>query len=337
MRDNKKSIEDDMKMLLDPVLTKEQIKLIEKRIQNKTDQNAGFYDEAAEIQWLNIESYKLDPETQEIFDKARQAISDTYLGKYGVYDLDVENKYRKVLVFMDPDDFNKSDYSGDISSFITELQYSVAVDVEVHVAKYVETHSTGCPSGYDPCLPAKGGIQISHEDTTGSGSTLGFKAYHPSHGYGFVIAGHEAGSLGTDMAQPKNGGSIGTVKEMGGQFCDCAFVKFSSGHYMNDQIWSPDAGSIYPIGVRNTSSTPPGTFVMFDGVGGPLKIGTVISESSNFGRVTMIPVMGDSGAALIIPQANGKANLYGMMTSHTGAYGIYEPYDWIKSELGLSW
>lgn len=337
IKDNKKLIEDDIKMLLDSDLTKTQIELIEKRIQNKTNQNTAFYNEAMEIQWLNIESYKLDPETQEIFDKARQAISDTYFGKYGVYDLDVENKYRKVLVFVDPDEFNKSDYSGDIRSFITELQYSVNVDVEVHVAQYVETNSTGCSSEYDPCLPAKGGIQISHEDTTGSGSTLGFKAYHPFHVYGFVIAGHEAVSVGTDITQPRNGGSIGTVKEMGGQFCDCAFVKFSSGHYMNDQIWSPDAGSIYPVGVRNTASTPPGTFVMFDGVGGSLKLETVISESSNFGRVTMVPVMGDSGAALIVPQANGKADLYGMMTASTGSYGIYEPYDWIKSELGLSW
>ncbi len=208
IRDNKKSIEDDMKMLLDSDLTKAQMEPIEKRIQNKADQNAAFYDEAAEIQWLNIESYKLDPVTQEIFDNARQTISDTYLGKYGVYDLDVENKYRKVLVFVDPDDFNKSDYSGDASSFITELQYSVSADVEVHVAKYVEMHSTGCSSEYDPCLPAKGGVQISHEDTAGSGSTLGFKAYHPSHGRGFVIAGHEAVSVGTDITQPKNGGSI---------------------------------------------------------------------------------------------------------------------------------
>ena len=337
IRDNKKSIESDMKILLDPNLTKAQIELIETKIQNKTGQNTAFYDDAAKIQRLNIASYTLDSETQGVFDKARQTIGDTYLGKYGVYDLDVENKYRKVLVFVDPDDFGKSDYSGDIRSFTTELQYSVDIDVKVHVAKYVETHSTGCSSAYNPCLPAKGGIQISHGDTTGSGSTLGFKTYHPSHVYGFVIAGHEAVSVGTDTTQPKNGGSIRTVKEMGGQFCDCAFVKFSSGHYMNNQIWAPGAGSIYPVGVRNTSPTPSGTFVMFDGVGGPLKIGTVISESSNFGRVPMVPVTGDSGAALIVPQANGKANLYGIMTARTSSYGIYEPYDWIRSELGLSW
>lgn len=85
------------------------------------------------------------------------------------------------------------------------------------------------------------------------------------------------------------------------------------------------------------SPTVPGTFVMFDGIGGPLKIGTVISEGSNNRRVTLMPVMGDSGAALIIPQDNGDADLYGMMVAVAGIYGIYEPCDWIKSELGLSW
>ena len=83
---------------------------------------------------------------------------------------------------------------------------------------------------------------------------------------------------------------------------------------------------------------PSGTFVIFDGVGSTTtKIGTVISESSNFGRVTMTPSTGDSGAALIVPKSNGSADLYGMMTARAGTYGIYEPYDWIKYDLGLSW
>lgn len=65
------------------------------------------------------------------------------------------------------------------------------------------------------------------------------------------------------------------------------------------------------------------------------KIRTVTSESSNFGRVAMTPVIGDSGAALIAPQAGGKADLYDMMTASSATCGSHGPYDWTKSELGL--
>lgn len=65
------------------------------------------------------------------------------------------------------------------------------------------------------------------------------------------------------------------------------------------------------------------------------KIGTVTSEPSSFGRVNMTPVIGDSSAALIAPQTGGKADLYGMMAASSATYGIHEPYDWTKYELGL--
>ena len=93
---------------------------------------------------------------------------------------------------------------------------------------------------------------------------------------------------------------------------------------------------MYPVGVRNTAYTPGGTFVMYDGVGSSTQTGTVVSESSSFGRVTMAPSGGDSGAAVFQPQVDGTAKIYGMMTSGSGSYGIYEPYDYIKSQLGLT-
>ena len=65
------------------------------------------------------------------------------------------------------------------------------------------------------------------------------------------------------------------------------------------------------------------------------KIGTVTSESSNFGRVAMTPVIGCGSATLIAPQASCKANLYGMVTASPAACDIHGPYDWIKSEWGL--
>ena len=257
IHDNKKSIEYNQKLLQDiSELSEDQLEFIEKQIQDKTKEVAELNKNGTEVQKLNIESYKLDSETQAIFDTAVKSIKGNYMDKYGVYSIDVENKYRKVLVFVDPDDFGNSNYAGGINAFVTELQDSVNVDVEVQVAKYIETHSTGCSTEFNPCKPAKGGIQISHQSTTGNGSTFGFKAYHPTHGYGFVIAGHEAVSVNTSIVQPKNGGSIGTVKVMGGGTCDCAFVKSTGGHTVYDQIWAPGVGSVYPVGVRNEAYTP---------------------------------------------------------------------------------
>lgn len=65
------------------------------------------------------------------------------------------------------------------------------------------------------------------------------------------------------------------------------------------------------------------------------KIGTAASEPGNLGRVVMTPVIGDSGVALITPQAGGKADLYGMMTASSAACCIHGPYGWTKPELWL--
>ena len=106
---------------------------------------------------------------------------------------------------------------------------------------------------------------------------------------------------------------------------------------MYDDIWAYDISTIYPVGIRNTAYTPSGTFIMVDGVGSSTKTGSVVSESSNFGRVNFTPSGGDSGAAVFQPQLDGTAKLYGMMTNGAGSYGIYEPYDYIKSQLQLTW
>lgn len=339
VQDKKKSIESDKKELKDNTeLSKIQSELIEKKIADTISEITKLNERAAEIQRLNIESYKLDPETQQIFDNAEKTIRDNYLNKNGVYDLFTHSKYRKVVVFVDPNDFANSNYSGGIDAFIAEIKNSVNVDVEVNVAKIIlTTHATSCPSVTSPCQPAKGGVQISHANTSGSGSTLGFKAYHPTWGYGFIIAGHEAVATGTSIVQPKNGGTIGTVKVMGSGTCDCAFVQSTGGHSLYDQIWAPDVGTVYPVGVRNVAATPSGTFVMYDGLGSTAQITSVVTEGDKYGYVTKIPSTGDSGAALFQPQTNGNANIYGMMTGGTAQYGLYEPYDWIKADLGLSW
>jgi len=340
IRDNKKSIDDDNKKLEDKTkLSKVDIETIEKRINDKKGENDIFWTQLAEIERLNIESYILDDETQAIFDNALETLTTNYLNTNGVYDVYAENKYRKMVVVVDPDDFEKSSYAGDRDAFIAELENAVEVNVEAVFEKLVLTHSTSCPSPTSACHnPSKGGISVSKWGSTGVGNTLGFKAFHPSHGYGFIIAKHEVPNGNEQVVQPKSSSLVlGVTKAIGGQFCDCAFIQFTGGHAMDDSIWAPDLGSIYPVQVRNIADTPPGTILTWDGLGSTAHVGSVISETSNTGRLNGGSSPGDSGAAIIKPQANGKADVYGIAVSSTGSTTYYEPYDYIKSQLGLQW
>lgn len=340
IRDNKKSIDDDNKKLKDKSkLSTNDITTIEKRIKDKKGENDNLWKEADEVERLNIESYILDDETQAIFDNALEILTNNYLNTSGVYDVFPENKYRKMIVVVDPDDFKTSNYAGDRDAFITELENVIEVDVEIIFEKMILTHSTSCSSATSPCHPGKGGISVSHQGSTGYGNTLGFKALHQNYGYGFIIAKHEVPNGNEQVVQPKSSsGIIGVTQAIGGSFCDCAFVQFSGGHWMYDSIWAPDFGSTYPVQARNTSSTPAGTILVWDGLGSSGKIASVVYETSNTGRVNVAPSSGDSGAAIFKPQSNGNADVYGIMIGGSGSsIGWYEPYDYIKSQLNLQW
>jgi len=106
---------------------------------------------------------------------------------------------------------------------------------------------------------------------------------------------------------------------------------------MQDKIWAPDANTVYPVGTRNTEATPAGTILLADGVGSTLQMGSVIEEGATHGRVRITASAGDSGAPLFKPQPDGTAAIYGILTHGAGSTALYEPYDYVKSDLGLRW
>ncbi|MDA8002995.1 MAG: S1 family peptidase, partial [Alphaproteobacteria bacterium] len=339
---NEDLIKNEMSKIEDKSDLKESdIAISKKTIQEKQMENIMLWNQAREIERLNIESYKLDIETQKIFDEAEEVIRHNFLGINGVYDLFTEKKYRKIVVFIDPDDFASSDYMHGITNFIDDIKKSVGVDVEVNVSKSIELHSTGCPRTTGPCQPARGGIQISHQDTSGSGSTLGFKALHKNHGHGFIIAGHEAVAINTKIVQPRNGDVIGVVKAISRGVCDCAFVKSTGGHTMNDVIWV-DGRLIYPIVSRSATHPVEGEVSFTSSVNG-LKVGHIIATRNPYGQHDSRVVMrglaeeGDSGSPVFGIMSNGNAKIYGMVSRMAGPYVVYSSYDYIKSELNLQW
>lgn len=339
IRDNKKSIDDDNEKLKDKSkLSKNDIAKVDKRIKDKKGENDKLWKQAAEIERLNIESYILDDETQAIFDNAFETLTDNYLDTDGVYDVFPENKYRKMIVIVDPNEFDNSSYAGDRDAFIKELENAVDVDVEIIFEEMILTHSTSCSSATSACHPGKGGISVAHQGSTGVGNTVGFKAYHPTYGYGFIIAEHEVPNGNEQVVQPLgSSGVIGQAKVAPSGTCDCAFIQFSGGHWMYDTIWAPDFGSNYPVQTRNTASTSAGTILSWDGIGGSGHVGSLVYENSHSGKVSGTSHSGDSGSAIMKPQANGKTDVYGIAKGTTGGYTYYEPYDHIKSQLGLTW
>lgn len=221
-----------------------------------------------------------------------------------------------------------------IRSIIDDIRNTVDVDVKIEFGKLTEI---ACTSRTSTCNPSKGGVQIERQNSGGTGSTMSFKATHPTYGAGFVIAGHEAVAVNNNILQPKQGTVFGTVKIMGGTYCDCAFVQLASGKTVDNTIWAPEVGSTYPIATRVPQSAQiPGTFLNLSGVASGVKIGDIYDSGSNTARVNISTTYGDSGAPLYKPLVNGNADLYGEATLQSGTKTIYEPWHYIKSDLGLT-
>lgn len=298
-----------------------------------------MWKELDRIQQLSIESYILDEKTQAIYDNDLEKLTNNFLDEYGIYDISPSTKYRKMLVFVDPSIFEDSSFNGDRNALANELKKTTKINVEIIFEKLTLTHSTSCTDENSACHnPGKGGISVSHQSSTGVGNTLGFKALHPTFGSGFVITEHEVPNGTEQVVQPlSTGGVIGQAKVAPSGTCDCAFIQFTGGHYMNDEIWAPDFGTIYPVETRNIAATPAGTIVAIDGVGGVGFYGAVDYENDHSGKFAGTASPGDSGSAVFKPLVNGNADIYGIAKGTTGGYTFYEPYDHIKDQLGLTW
>lgn len=153
--DNEKAIKEYKKELEDKSKLPDEISSIKKRIGDKVLENKLLWERIDEIQRLNIESYKLDKRTQKIFDEAEDTIRDNFLGVNGVNEVYPDNKHRKIIVVVDPDDFASSNYTRGIDAFIDEIQKSADVDVEVQVEKTIPISSIGCPGIANQCQQIK--------------------------------------------------------------------------------------------------------------------------------------------------------------------------------------
>ena len=346
IRENLKQIAEEQQKLekSENTLSFADIFAIKQRINEKQQMNENLQLKADDIEQLNIRSYVLDKETQKIFDDAEKLLidkyidddSEYYIGENGVVGITVNTKLRQITILVDVERQLLGDTTTNtISSFVDEIKASVT-DVTV-IVEFGKITDVSCTTRTSTCNTSKGGVQIERQNSGGGGSTLSFSATHSTHGDGFVIAKHEAVAVDNTIVQPANGSSFGTVKTLGAFNCDCAFVKLNNDASVDDSIWAPEAGSTYPINNRvDQNAHIPGTILVMSGVGSGVLIGDIIDSGSTWGKIGFAASGGDSGAPLFKPLANGKADVYGMVTKVSGSVTLYEPWHTIDDQLSLT-
>src|SRR3989338_5317823 len=317
------------------------------QVNKKRDKISTLWEEVYRLEKLNIESYKVDPETEQRLLSAQKAITDKYLneespnyiGKNIVTFVEADFKLQEILVVVDPEMILQFTSPNSFTSTIADVQV-LAGDIPINV-EYVKPTDVACTTRESDCDPLKGGIRIKRDGSTGSGSTLGFKANNPTHGLGFVIAGHETLAVENKIRQPAAGPISGTVKlRFYNPAQDYAFVKCTDTcTAVDNTIWAPEVGSTYPIANRVPSSAQqPGIFLSKSGVGTGVTYGdiSVIYPDGQI-SIKLNSLGGDSGAAVYKPLVNGNADLYGMIIQRiTQNLSLYEPWHKIKSDLGLT-
>jgi hypothetical protein len=316
---------------------------IKQRIADLKVENSKFWEQIDQLEQLNIESYILDPATerkyilaeQKLLDKYMNPESSTYVGKNGVQDITPDRKMREFFVLIDPSEMiQEGATTSEIQSFVDDLKSTIDIDVSVEFGKFIPT---SCDDRDDACNPAKGGNQIQRSGV-GSGSTLSYKATHGTWGNGFVIAGHEAYDEDETIVQPAGGSTFGTVKVMGGSFCDCAFVKLAAGKSVDNVIWAPEVGSTYDIDTRvDDDEHTAGKFLNLSGVASGVDYGDIVYLTSNNGKINIGVSGGDSGGPLYKPLVSGDADLYGHVIGSAGTgKAYYESWEYTKNDLNLT-
>jgi hypothetical protein len=317
---------------------------VENNVVKRQTSVTALWDEVKRLEQLNIQSYKVDPETERKLQAAESAIREKYPDTFTNDDMEsdvglivADTKHRIIAVTLNPNLIEKG--------LLTETMNSIRslagdVPVKFEVGKFTLTSCSGRES---PCDPLWGGLRVRKEPAASgeNGSTLSFRATHSTHGAGFVVAGHEADAVGNNIAQPTGTGNIvGQTKDMGndgGFSCDCAFVKNTSTRGLENKIYAPEVGSTYPIASRvGSSSHVKGVFLNLSSVNG-VKYGDIYAVTSTNVIINIATGGGDSGGPVYKPLTSGSANLYGMLRASTGGtQSVYVPWHYIKSSLSLT-
>lgn len=300
--------------------------------------------EIERLERLNIESHRVDAQTEARLLNASAAIDSAYGPDQGLAGIIIDRQDREVIVLVTR------------GSNLTLAQLEVAAGHNATVRLEIgERTPLSCASRTAACGTVMGGLKVKR-DGAGRFGTLGYYAVHSNGDVGFVTAGHVAKRVGTVMVQPGASNQIGRVTELcgtgstDGSECDAAFVKlYSNKRYTNAVFKSGGAGPHYRVTgtVSDSVQHQPGTFLKKSGVATGVTYGELVDTPRLVGSVENIikynranmPTEGDSGS-VVFRQPNSRSNnvqVYGVLVAddHMSLRGYYQPVDYVARQLNL--
>ena len=295
-----------------------------------------------ELQQLNWKLYEMDPELKErllsaqkvLFDKYENTGSPTYVGDNSVEWVSADHLRRHIVLFINPDK---------ATGFAVPTETSVnGIPVVIDYGK-IQLISCVNNDNQDECDPLVGGISIADSNRVPDLNTLGYKAFRNGV-EGFVMAGHGADGVGSDIVQPGDDANriVGEVvvhcNSDPNCFGDMAFVDTNM-DIVNEIFGSTITRTIVDKTAGQNQTL--GTFVKKLGAatGGSLHEITYHYPGSTLILAKLINGYlggGDSGSPVFTGTSN--VNLYGMVygkgESSSGIWAKYHPQDYIEQQIG---
>jgi len=320
----------------DPVEKK--IKALQREINSKTSQIDFLHSEIDRLERLNMESFKVDDDTEAMLKASLETIDGKYNTHAGFHSALIDFQDEALIIFVHP------------GSGLTHEQFERDVNCETAISVNEGSHGpVSCPTNDGTCSnPLYAGVEVKRHGDPGGPGTLGYYATHSNGARGFVVAGHVADFDGALITQPENGRTIGQVTEHCGQSassCDGAFVDLNGGETGSNRIYKSGYSYYTVIGETPDSGQTLGTFVKKSGIGSGVTYGTIAGnlESYNYNTISFNSnnwvSSGDSGSP-VFKHTNPRSNnvyLYGMLVGGAGSgqYGLYHPQDYLADQLDL--
>ena len=287
------------------------------QLQEKLNQ---VYKEMNDIQTIHYKLYEVPAEKlsriSTIYNDLKQEFSQRG-DATPLVDLYIDHKTEE-LVFIKT--FNKKLSDSDKATIQEK-----ANDVKYQIKELDKQKHSNCLARSNNCNPMLGGLKVQVSGTNSIG-TLGFPAVRNGD-TGFVITAHQA--------DYRTGGTVyqftataGTVEDMYGTGCDCAFVDHYSTKSTDEKIWISGYGRFTITSESDEwSDHSVGTLLRKSGIKSGVTSGSISSTEGNYVYTTIYTERGDSGSPVYA--GTGKNGmLYGLLHSvSTGTNnGVYTPY-----------
>jgi len=283
----------------------------------------------------------LKPTEFTLLDKYVFTDSENYIGVNPVTGVDVDFQHRRLIINFDPEQVAlETDPAKSPAKIMDDIRILTGKTIPLSLG-YAKPELIACASRTDVCDPIKAGVQVADTTNILGNGTVMYKSTRNGN-IGFVTAGHVSGPQGKIIEQPVNNRDVGVVDyRCFSGTCDFSFVKLNSGVAINSNsiYWTPTASWVITNKIPDSSQNL-GVIIKKSGVGTGNTVGTVYENNPlltyNKAQIVIGPM--DSGSPIFRQPSDlqNYVDLYGMNFQKQGPLSFYFPWDYIKTQLGLS-